>query len=77
MARKKKYKGMTMFEWFVTSLVIIGAINWGLIGVTSLMGDSVFNLVDVIFGVGSTLVNIIYVLVGVSGVYSAYRLLNK
>jgi uncharacterized membrane protein YuzA (DUF378 family) len=45
-------------------LVIIGAINWGLIG---LFG---FNLVDAIFGTMSMISRIIYVLVGIAGLWS-------
>ena len=45
-------------------LVIIGAINWGLIGLFK------FNLVDTIFGTMSALSRIIYTLVGLSGLWS-------
>ena len=38
-------------------LVIIGGLNWGLVGLLD------FNLVDAIFGAGSTLSRIIYILV--------------
>lgn len=44
-------------------LVIIGAINWGLIGAFS------FNLVDFLFGAGSVLSRIVYGLVGISGLW--------
>ena len=44
--------------------VIIGAINWGLIGLFD------FNLVDTIFEAGSILSKVIYTLVGVSGLVS-------
>lgn len=40
---------------------IIGAINWGLIGIFD------FNLVETIFGDGSVLSNIIYTIVGIAG----------
>lgn len=43
-------------------LTIIGALNWGLIGLFD------FNLVDTLFGVGSFLSMIIYVLVGLAGI---------
>ncbi len=44
------------------TLVIIGAINWGLIGLFD------FNLVSFIFGgTDSTFTKIIYILVGISG----------
>ena len=44
-------------------LMIIGAINWGLIGLFQ------FNLVDAIFGDMSILSRIIYSLVGIAGLY--------
>ena len=43
------------------TITIIGAINWGLIGLFD------FNLVDTLFGVGSVLSNIVYILVGICG----------
>ena len=49
-------------------LTIIGAINWGLIGIF------VFNLVDTIFGTGAILSRIIYSLVGIAGLVNIYLL---
>lgn len=49
-------------------LVIIGALNWGLVGLGSLMGSN-WNLVELIFGSG-ILASVIYVLVGVSAIVS-------
>lgn len=42
-------------------VAIIGALNWGLIGVANI------NLVDLIFGAGSVLSRVVYTLVGLSG----------
>lgn len=49
----------------VTSLVlvIIGGLNWGLVGAFD------YNLVDNIFGMGSALARVVYVLVGLAAVY--------
>mgnify|MGYP000918656690 FL=1 len=44
-------------------LIIIGAINWGLVGLFN------FNLVDTIFGTMSVISRIIYILVGISGLW--------
>jgi len=44
-------------------LVLIGAINWGLIGFFG------FNLVDSLFGTLSPISRLIYALVGLSGLY--------
>ena len=49
-------------------LTIIGAINWGLIGIFD------FNLVDAIFGAGAILSRIIYSLVGIAGLINIYLL---
>jgi uncharacterized membrane protein YuzA (DUF378 family) len=48
--------------WVAIALVVIGALNWGLIG---LFG---FNLVAAIFGAG-TFSRIIYVIVALAGLY--------
>lgn len=52
-------------------LVIIGAINWGLVGVFDV------NLVSLIFGAGSALERIVYALVGLAGLWSAFSLATK
>lgn len=51
-------------------LVVIGALNWGLIGAFG------FNLITSIFGEG-TLTSVVYRLVGLSAIYSGYKLLKK
>lgn len=45
------------------TLVIVGAINWGLIGLLN------FNLVTAIFGSAPSVEKIVYILVGLSAVY--------
>ncbi|MDR2899491.1 MAG: DUF378 domain-containing protein [Clostridiales bacterium] len=52
------------FDWICLTLVIIGAINWGLIGFFQ------FDLVAMLFGGMSGMVSrLIYVLVGIAGLY--------
>ena len=46
----------------VTLLVIIGALNWGLMGALNM------DLVAKVLGAGSALARIVYVLVGISGI---------
>ena len=50
----------TLYKVSLT-LIIIGAINWGMVGLFDI------NLVTLLFGVDSILTNIVYVLVGISG----------
>ena len=58
---------MKILDYAALALVIIGAINWGLIGFFG------FDLVRVLFGDMSLLSRIVYALVGVSGLYALSR----
>ncbi|MBR3132738.1 MAG: DUF378 domain-containing protein [Clostridia bacterium] len=60
---------MKIIDKIALLLIIIGAINWGLIGLFE------FNLVDTIFGEMSLLSRIIYTLVGISGLWGIKLLL--
>ncbi len=51
------------FDYTALTLVIIGAINWGLIGIFRL------DLVSMLFGNMTWISRIIYTLVGISGIY--------
>ena len=53
-----------VFNYFVLKLVIIGAINWGLIGFFK------FDLVAFLFGQMTWLSRIVYAIVGISGLYT-------
>lgn len=44
-------------------LILVGGLNWGLVGFFD------FNLVDAVFGEGSTLARVVYALVGVAALY--------
>ena len=61
-------KKLTILDWVVLVLVIIGAINWGLVGLFN------FDLVAGIFGSMTWLSKIIYDLVGLSGLYLIFML---
>lgn len=55
---------MKLLDTIILILVIIGALNWGLIGFFQ------FDLIANIFGYMSVFSRVIYVLVGISGLYS-------
>ena len=55
---------MKIIDKIALALIIIGAINWGLIGFFS------FNLVETIFGNMTMITRIIYGLVGISGLWA-------
>ena len=54
---------MKVIDKIALVLIIIGSINWGLVGIFN------FNLVDTIFGVMSWFSRVIYILVGISGLW--------
>lgn len=53
---------MGVLGWIAFILVVIGALNWGLVGIFQ------FDLVATIFGVASTLSRVVYSLVGIAGI---------
>ncbi len=62
---------MNGWEWIAFILVIIGAINWGLVGLFGL------DLVALIFGSIAVLQKIVYILVGLAGLYILYYVTKK
>lgn len=68
---KKESKNMKVIDTIALVLIIIGAINWGLIGLFN------FNLVDTIFGAMSIISRIIYILVGISGLWGIKLIFDK
>ncbi len=56
-------KQLTILDWVALVLVIVGAINWGLVGLFS------FDLVAAIFSSMSVISRIVYDLVGLAGLY--------
>jgi len=59
------------FEPLALFLMIVGALTWGIVGVTD--GDT--NVLSEIFGTG-TLTNVVYVVIGVAGLVYIPRLLD-
>lgn len=53
---------MKKIDWIVALLIVIGAIDWGLIGLLD------FDLIGLIFG-AIYLDRIIYILIGAAGIY--------
>lgn len=65
-ATHNTHNRMSALDWVAMVLLIIGGLNWGLIG---LFG---FDLVAAIFGAMSPVSRIIYTLVGLAALYSVY-----
>lgn len=58
-------KNLNTLDWIALILVIIGGLNWGLVGILNI------DLVKTIFGSIDIIARIIYVLVGLSAIYLA------
>ncbi|MDI6717812.1 MAG: DUF378 domain-containing protein [Patescibacteria group bacterium] len=63
-------KNLSAIDWIAIILMIVGGLNWGLVGLLN------FDLVATIFGVMSTISRIIYVLVGLSAIYMLFTSSN-
>lgn len=57
---------MNAIDWIAMILLIVGGINWGLVGLFN------FDLVAALFGEMSVISRIVYILVGLSALYSIY-----
>ncbi len=53
------------------ALVTVGALNWGLVGAFRL------DLVQAVLGTSPALVQLVYILVGLAGLYSLYKMTTK
>ena len=62
--RRWKHLERNWLDIVSLSLIIIGAINWGLVGLFNL------DLVATFFGAMSMISRIIYTIIGIAGVYS-------
>jgi uncharacterized protein len=56
----------TGMDWLALILVIIGGLNWGLIGLLE------FDLVEYLFGAMSVLTRVVYSLVGIAALWMIY-----
>ncbi|MFZ5845422.1 MAG: DUF378 domain-containing protein [Patescibacteria group bacterium] len=62
---------MKEIDWVAYVLVTIGALNWGLVGAFRL------DLVQTILSTSPALVQLVYILIGLGGLYSLYKMTAK
>lgn len=63
-------KKCNALDWIAYIILIIGGLNWGLVGLFH------FDLVSTIFGDMSVISRIVYVLVGLSAIYVLFKCLT-
>jgi hypothetical protein len=61
---------LNVLDWIALILLVIGGLNWGLVGVFK------FDLVKAIFGDMAIVSRIIYIVVGVAALYTIYFLVK-
>lgn len=61
---------MSEIDWAAWVFVLLGALNWGLVGAFKL------DLVQTILGTSPGLVQLVYILVGLSGLYWLYKMMT-
>ena len=58
-------------KWVAMILIIVGALNWGLVGAFHV------NAVAMLFGDASMITRVIYMLVGLAGLYKIFIIATK
>lgn len=61
---------LNVLDWIGLILVVIGGLNWGLVGVFK------FDLVKAIFGDMTIISRIIYIVVGIAAIYTIFILVK-
>jgi uncharacterized membrane protein YuzA (DUF378 family) len=69
-------KAKKIANYLASTLTAIGGLNWASIGFPKLLGYNGMNIVEKIFGLGTT-TNIIYTLVGASVLYLLIMKIKK
>jgi uncharacterized protein len=64
----KEYEAVKALNILTLILVIVGGLNWGLVGLFN------FDLVATIFGAGSVVARLVYVVVGLSAIWQFWPL---
>lgn len=62
---------MSGLDWVAWVLMVVGGLNWGLVGLLGL------DVVAYLFGDGSVLSQVVYVLVGLSALYWIWKTFKK
>lgn len=65
-ALRKSNSVMSAVDYIAMALLIIGGLNWGMVGLFNI------DVVSTIFGAESALSRVIFVLVGIAALYSIY-----
>ncbi len=62
---------VSILDWLTLILVIVGAVNWGLVGIGMYLNAN-WNLVNLLLGGFPVIESLVYVVVGLAGIYELY-----
>lgn len=62
---------MSVWDWIALVLVVVGGLNWGLVGLLNL------DVVRAVFGTIPVLEQIVYIIIGLGAVYMIYAAAMK
>lgn len=65
---------LNWLDWLTMTLVIIGALNWGLMGLSGFLNNDAneWNVVNMLFGSVPGIEWLIYSIIGLAGLYQIY-----
>lgn len=64
---------MNIIDWTALTLVVIGALNWGLVGVGYFIDSAAnYNLVNILLGEFPAFEAVIYLVVGLAALWTVY-----
>lgn len=69
-----EYKNV--IEILVAILIIAGALNWGVVGVSKMVGDKTYDLVTMVTPGYPMVENIIKIVIGVAAIYYVFALIT-
>ena len=67
-AEQSLARRMGAFDWLAMVLMVVGGINWGLVGLMNI------DLVATVFGDSTTAARVVYAVIGLAALYSVYTL---
>ena len=70
MAKKSSCGNLDCAAWV---LLLVGGLNWGLVGLGSLMGSGSWDVLQMLLGGMPMVRDVVYLLVGLSALLLAYR----
>ena len=63
---------MKYIPTFAMVIIILGALNWGLVGLGAYAGGQNWNVIELLFKSWPEVINLVYLVIGIAGVWALY-----